>query len=196
MKQLTSLTTAILLVLSTQAFAGGDNGNNGVGNECQGNSCGGIGNIGLGLSLSDEEEFIIEGETEDLAEGCSFFYLNDGTMEWNEDDHRWYTIQDAQVRVKTRDVLRIVVDTNKELQENRGTIDEVETVDYEESDFYTEHPFNSPTMEVSENEIVIDDLDGGNVLNIDIDHTLEPSDSFVAEDFTHYWMVNKVSCVQ
>lgn len=34
------LTTAILATLAAPAVAGGKNGNNGVGNQCQGNSCG------------------------------------------------------------------------------------------------------------------------------------------------------------
>lgn len=198
MKTLTTLTTAILLALSTQAFAGGDNGNSGVGNECQGNSCGGsiFDNIGLGLTMSDSEEFIIEGETNDLPSGCAFFYLNDGDMVWEEEDHRWYTTEDAEVRMQTRDVYKVTVDTERDLQEDRGVIDIVESVDYEESTFTTEHPYNNPSIQISENLVEIEDLDGGNVLNLRINHTLEPSDSFVAEDYTHYWMVNTVSCVQ
>lgn len=193
MKKLT-LTAAILLGLSTQAYAG-------IGGENNNTQCNGIGNsnspcLNTDLSLSDEEEFIIEGETDELEDGCAFFYLNDGTMAWDDENRKWYTVEDAQVRMVTRDILRVLVNTNKELQEDRGTIDEVEVVDYEESAMHTEHPFNSPTLIISENEIKINDLDGGNVLNINIDHTLEPSDSFVAEDNTRYWMVNKVTCVQ
>lgn len=199
MNTLKKLSLATLFTLSTSAAfaAGGETNNtqcNGVGNA--NSPCGGSTDLGLGLTMSGEEQFIIEGETGDLPQGCAFFYLNDGVMRWDEDDHRWYTTDPAQVRVKVRDVSAVTVDTDRELQWALGTIDTVHTVDYSDSEMTGENEYKNPRMSISENEIEVTGLDGGNVINLDIDHTLEPTDSFVAESNTHYWMVNTVTCVQ
>ncbi len=41
-RQVLSVGAAVLLLASTPAWSGGENGNHGIGNRCQGNSCGNL----------------------------------------------------------------------------------------------------------------------------------------------------------
>ena len=115
-------------------------------------------------------------------------------MAWDEANGIWYTTGDGQVRVKTRDVISVVVDNNKELQDELGTVDNLVDVAYDESSLTWENPRKSPASAVGTNDYTVSNLDGGNVLNLKIDHTLTTTDSYVAESNTAYHLVNVVTC--
>jgi len=140
------------------------------------------------------ESFKIEGATETLPSGCSFLNVQDGTMAWDEANGIWYTTGDGQVRVKTRDVISVVVDNNKKLQDAQGDADNLVDVAYDQSSLTWENPRKSPTSAVGGNDFTVQNLEGGNVLNLKIDHTLTTSDSYVAESNTNYHLVNVVTC--
>lgn len=140
------------------------------------------------------ESFKIEGQTDTLAAGCSFLNVNDGTMSWDEAAGQWYTDADGQVRVKTRDVASVVVDNQKDLQDSVGKVDDLVDVAYDASSLTWENPRKSPTSTVGTNDYTVTGLEGGNVLNLKIDHTLTTSESYVAESDTNYFLVNTVTC--
>jgi len=144
--------------------------------------------------MASAAEFKIEGATETLASGCSFLNVQDGTMAWDEANGIWYTTGDGQVRVKTRDVISVVVDNNKKLQDALGDADTLVDVAYDNSTLTWENPRKSPASAVNTNDYTVTGLEGGNVLNLKIDHTLTTSDSYVAESNTNYHLVNVVTC--
>jgi len=150
----------------------------------------------LSTSAFAAEDFKIQGATDDLPAGCTFLNLQDGAMEWDESTNSWYTSSDAQIRVKTRDILGLSVATDKALYDAIGAVDDVVEVDYSASTAQGENTRKNVSIATDENLLVITTDAGGNVLNIGVDHGVLASDSFVAEDNTSYWMINTATCTQ
>jgi len=136
----------------------------------------------------------IEGQTNDLESGCYFLNAQDGAMTWVEADSKWYTTNDGQVRVKTRDVASIDVSTDKVLRDALGAVDNTKSVDYIDSSMWGENTRKTPVLDAGEDYANVTALDGGNVINLSLNHTILVSDSFVAEDNTNYFMNSVVTC--
>ena len=144
------------------------------------------------------ENFKIEGTPNGLVAGCSFLNVHDGSMTWDESTNTWTTSQDAQIRVKTRDVLSVEVTNDGNLRDSIGPVDQPSAIDYANSSVVTENTRNAGavTSAVSEDAYTVTGLAGGNVLNIDVDHSVSATDSFVALNDVNYHVQNTATCNQ
>ncbi len=139
-------------------------------------------------------DFKIEGATGDLGSGCGFTGTSDGAMAWNELEHKWTTTNPATVSATVRDIASIDITTDKKLRDTIGITDEVLTVQYDESSFVDTNPRYTPLAVNAENSFKLTNTGGGNKVILSIDHSVVPSDDFVAESNEAYHMQNTVTC--
>jgi hypothetical protein len=142
------------------------------------------------------EDFQIKGAPQGLSSGCSFLNIQDGAMSWNEENRTWTTTQDAQIRVKTREVNSVAITNDGKLRDQAGAVDTPEVIDYSESTVSTENARNAGVIfpSVTDDAYTVGDLSGGNVLNIKVDHRVVPTDSFVALNDVNYHVQNTATC--